>query len=299
MAQKERVSLYLEDEEKEKLKNVAEKLGSTPSKMVSEYLKEFDGVLEKNNNDYLIIRESDDEDEKRIDILQLLENLKPYLSAKQFQMSYQLANNFDQVKVLNDLMKITYRENKMIEINPLKENKTKLELLRNDWELYLKWLWKSMDKLIEKYEAMREGWRSRCDLPYFWGCEIKGYVFDFGWTQQPLKRMIAIGGKSKDYDELQKMFGVEMFNVNERIAKKLENSENDKNKENEICECNEDKKDRNDKGEIKMNDTQRVKENVKKTIEVTNDVVTVLIVAMAVLEVGSFIGTKISEKFKK
>lgn len=47
MAQKERASLYLGDKEIEKLKNVAEKLGSTPSKMISEYLKEFDGVLEK------------------------------------------------------------------------------------------------------------------------------------------------------------------------------------------------------------------------------------------------------------
>lgn len=299
MAQKERVSLYLGDKEIEKLKNVAEKLGSTPSKMVSEYLKEFDGVLEKNNNDYLIIGESDEEDEKRIDILQLLENLKPYLSSKQYQMSYQLANNFDQVKVLNDLMKITYLENKTIEINPLKENKTKLELLRNDWELYLKWLWGSMDKLIEKYNVVKEGWRSRCDLPYFWGCEIKGYVFDYAWTQQPLKKMIAIGGKSKDYDKLQQMFGVEMFNVDERIAKKLENSKNQKNSkndENKICECDEDRK---DKEEIKTNDIQRVKGNIKKTIEVANDVVTVLIVTMAVLEVGSFIGNKISEKFKK
>ena len=90
-----------------------------------------------------------------------------------------------------------------------------------------------------------------------------------------------------------------MFNVDERIAKKLENSKNQKNSkndENKICECDEDRK---DKEEIKVNDIQRVKANIKKTIEVANDVVTVLIVTMAVLEVGSFIGNKISEKFKK
>ncbi len=132
------------------------------------------------------------EEYEEYDIAEVIHSLKKYLTVQQYNYSMHLIENWDDTKVLHDLMSITLEEN----------TKINDDVHKKLWNIYKTWIFDTMIKELE-YSSFykgkstsREGWQSSKDYPYYWGCMIDNFIFAYGCTDPELRIDTMI---SKEY----------------------------------------------------------------------------------------------------
>lgn len=164
------------------------------NKIIAKCIKSTKPMLvpTQTGNSKVFISNIDTEEFDTYEIDEVIKTLKPYLTDQQLNYSTHLITNWEDTKILHELMSITLNKNPKIQ----DINHQKL------WNVYTTWIFETMLKELKNStiykgkSTSREGWQSDRKRPYYWGCMIDGFIFAYGFTHLDLRIDTMI---SKEY----------------------------------------------------------------------------------------------------